>query len=165
MEYVLPAVVGAVYALLMTLIREPHRRRFNAVMLAGAGAVYLGSGGFGAWEFAFTALVTYVAFRGLDSWTYIGVGWLLHAAWDAAHHLYGVSMLPFVDDASLGCAICDPVIALWCFAGGVSVRELLGRGRKSATRDEAREATVTDATTTATALETTTATGPAPTAR
>lgn len=135
MQYVLPVAlpvaVGVAYALLMTLIREPHRRRFNAIMLAGAGAAYLSGGGLGGWEFAFTAVVTYVAFRGLDSWTFIGIGWLLHAAWDAVHHLNGISLIPFVDDASLGCAVCDPVIALWCFAGGASVRELLGRGRQS----------------------------------
>ncbi|MFE0250464.1 DUF6010 family protein [Streptomyces sp. NPDC059010] len=135
MQYVAPIGVGILYALLMSLIREPHRRRFNAVMVAGAGAAYLSGGGMGGWEFPFTALVTYVAFRGLDSWTFIGVAWLLHTAWDIVHHIKGDPIIPFAHTSSLGCAICDPVIALWCFAGGRTPRELLewmrgARGRK-----------------------------------
>ncbi|MFI1732994.1 DUF6010 family protein [Streptomyces acidicola] len=39
-------------------------------------------------------------------------------------------MIPFFADSSLGCAICDPVIALWRLAGGRTPRELFrGRGR------------------------------------
>ncbi|MFD3308803.1 DUF6010 family protein [Streptomyces sp. NPDC058656] len=135
MQYFLPIVIGVVYALLMSLIREPHRRRFNAIMVAGAGAAYLSGGGMGGWEFAFTAVVAYVAYRGLDSWTFIGVGWLLHTAWDVVHHVKGNPLIPFAHDSSLGCAICDPVIALWCFMGGLSPRELLRKVRSGKTRD------------------------------
>ncbi|GAB3981910.1 DUF6010 family protein [Actinoallomurus acanthiterrae] len=123
--YIMPVVIGVAYALLMSVIREPHRRRVNALMIAGAGAAYLSGGAMGGWEFAFTALLTYVAFRGLDSWTFIGVGWLLHTAWDIVHHLKGHPIIPFADGSSMGCAICDPVIALWCFAGGRTPRELI----------------------------------------
>ncbi len=125
MQYVAPIGVGLLYALLMSLIREPHRRRFNAVMVAGAGAAYLSGGGLGGWEFAFTAVITYVAYRGLDSWTFIGVAWLLHTGWDIVHHVKGNPIIPFAHTSSLGCAICDPVIALWCFAGGRTPRELV----------------------------------------
>ncbi|MGW6905583.1 DUF6010 family protein [Streptomyces sp. NPDC054940] len=125
MTYVLPALIGLVYVLLMCLVREPHRRRLNAVMVAGAGAAYLSGGGLGGWEFAFTALATYVAYRGLDSWAFIGIGWLLHTAWDVVHHLKGNPIVPFSHDSSLGCAICDPVIALWCLGGGRTPRELV----------------------------------------
>lgn len=124
---VMPVVIGLLYVLVMSLLREPHRRRLNAVMIAGAGAAYLSGGGLGGWEFAFTAVVTYVAYRGLESWNFIGAGWLLHTAWDVVHHLEGSPIIPFLDGSSLGCAICDPVIALWCFLGGPSLRELVGR--------------------------------------
>ena len=77
--------------------------------------------GLGAWEFAFTAATTYVAYRGLRSYTFIGVAWLLHTGWDVIHHLYGSPIVPFVAKSSLGCAICDPVIALWCFLGAPSL--------------------------------------------
>ncbi|MFD7219612.1 DUF6010 family protein [Streptomyces sp. NPDC059892] len=134
MQYVMPIGIGILYVSLMCLIREPHRRRFNAIMIAGAGAAYLSGGGLGGWEFAFTALLTYVAYRGLDSWTFIGIGWLLHTAWDVVHHLKGSPLIPFAHDSSLGCAICDPVIALWCLRGGPSLRELL-RGKRPTTRE------------------------------
>ncbi|MGN9909675.1 DUF6010 family protein [Phytohabitans sp. LJ34] len=121
MTVVVPLFVGVLYVTLMSLIREPHRRTFNALMVAGAGAAYLSGGGLGVAEIAFTAVMVYVAFRGLGSWTFIGIGWLLHTAWDVVHHLRGEPILPFAHDSSLGCAICDPVIALWCLAGGPSV--------------------------------------------
>jgi hypothetical protein len=115
-----PILIGLAYVALNSLIPEPHRRHFNAIMVAGAGAAYL-SGGFGAWELAFTAAVTYCAYRGLESWRFIGIGWLLHTAWDVVHHVKGSPILPFAHDSSLGCAICDPVIAAWCLAGGPAV--------------------------------------------
>ena len=75
-------------------------------------------------------MITYCAYRGLRSYGFIGVGWLLHTGWDVLHHLYGNPIVPFVPDSSLGCAICDPVIALWCFAGGPSVYDLFRGSRR-----------------------------------
>ncbi len=124
MTVIAPILIGITYVVLMSLIREPHRRSFNAIMVAGAGAAYLSSGGgFGPWEFAFAAAVTYCAYRGLRSWTFIGIGWLLHTGWDILHHLNGSPLIPFAADSSFGCAICDPVIALWCLTGGVSITD------------------------------------------
>ena len=117
-------LIGIAYALLNSFLAEPHRRRFNALMVAGAGAAYLSSGAFGPWELAFTAAVTYCACRGLESWAFIGAAWLLHTALDVLHHLKGAPILPFAHTSSLGCAICDPVIAIWCFTGGRSVKEV-----------------------------------------
>ena len=133
MRYLVPIVIGLLYVLLMSLVPEAHRRRLNAVTVAGAGAAYLSGGGLGGWEFAFTALATYVAHRGLESWNWIGVGWLLHTGWDIVHHLKGHPIVPFAHDSSLGCAICDPVIALWCLRQGPSARELI-RGRAMSSR-------------------------------
>jgi hypothetical protein len=79
------------------------------------------------WEFAFLAAVTYSAFRGLQSYELIGVGWLLHTGWDVLRHLYGNPIVPFAADSSFGCAVCDPVIAMWCFAGAPSVYDLFRR--------------------------------------
>jgi Family of unknown function (DUF6010) len=124
-----PIIVALVYVSLSSLLKEPNRRNFNAIMIAGAGAAYL-NGGFGIWEFAFTVVVTFCAYQGLRSYTFIGIGWLLHTGWDVLHHLYGTPIVPFVPTSSLGCAICDPVIAVWCFAGAPSVFDLFRR-RKS----------------------------------
>lgn len=142
MIVIAPVLIGLAYAALNSLIPAVHRRPVNAIMVAGAGAAYL-SGGFGVWELLFTAAMTYVAFRGLRSWRWIGVAWLMHTAWDLLHHRYGEPILPFAAHSSLGCAICDPVIAAWCLAGGRSVPDLwrswIDRtaGRRAATGDAA----------------------------
>ena len=125
MSVIAPLLIGIAYVLVMSLLPDRHRRKFNAVLVAGAGAAYLSGGGLGGWEFAFTTVMAYVAYRGLESWNYIGVGWLLHTGWDIVHHLKGNPIVPFAHDSSFGCAVCDPVIAVWCFAGGPSVTALL----------------------------------------
>nr|WP_330359604.1 DUF6010 family protein [Actinosynnema sp. ALI-1.44] len=115
------ALVPFAYIAAMSLVREPHRRRLNAVAVGGAGAAYLSGGGMGGWEIAFTVVMTYVAYRGLESWTFIGIAWLLHTGWDIIHHVKGYPIIPFVEHSSLGCAVCDPILAIWCFAGGRSI--------------------------------------------
>lgn len=121
-----PVVVALVYILGCSRIREPSRRHFNAIMIAGAGAAYL-NGGLGVWEFAFTPVMTFLAFKGLNDYRYIGAGWVLHTVWDVVHHHYGTPIVPFAPTSSAGCAICDVVLALWCFAGGPSIRDLRSR--------------------------------------
>ncbi len=119
-NWLAPLVIGLLYITLSSLLKEPARQKFNAVMIAGAGAAYL-SGGFGVWEFVFVTLITYCAFRGLADYRFIGAAWLLHTCWDFAHYLYGDPIVPFAAPSSFGCAICDPVIAVWCFTGAPPV--------------------------------------------
>lgn len=121
MSVLMPLLIGVVAVLVLSLIPEPHRQKVNALGIAGAGAVYISGGGFGVWELAFSAAMTVVAYLGLRRWTWIGVGWLMHTGWDVLHHLKGNPILPFAHDSSFGCAICDPVIALWCLTGGRSL--------------------------------------------
>jgi len=125
-----PVIVAGLYIVVSSLIREPNRRNFNAIMIGGAGAAYL-SGGFGLWEFAFAGLVTFCAYKGLQSYTFIGMGWLLHTVWDVMHYFYGNPIVPFVPTSSAGCAITDAIIAIWFFAEAPSVFDLL-RFRKAA---------------------------------
>ncbi len=114
-----PLVVAGVFILLCGLLKEPARRRFSAIMIAGAGAAYLG-GGFGVWEFGFCALITFIAYRGLQDYRFTAAGWVLHTLWDVAHHLYGNPIVPFLPMSSAGCAICDLGLAAWYFAGAPS---------------------------------------------
>ena len=123
MDVVAPIIVALLFIAATSAFKEPQRRNFMAIMIAGAGAAYL-IGGFGVWEFVFTAVVTYSAYEGLALYRFIGIGWMLHSAWDVMHNLYGTPIVPFVPTSSLGCAICDPVIAAWCFAGAPSVYDL-----------------------------------------
>lgn len=129
-DVVAPIIVAIVFIVAVSAFPEPQRRNFNAIMIAGAGAAYL-NGGLGIWEFAFTTVVTYCAYKGLNSYGFIGLGWILHTGWDVMHHLYGTPIVPFVPTSSLGCAICDPIIAAWCFAGAPSVYRFAARRKLS----------------------------------
>jgi hypothetical protein len=120
-QWIIPVVIALVFIVLVSLIKEPARQKIMAVMIAGAGAAYLSGGGFGLWELAFCSVLAVAAYQGLRSYRFIGIGWLLHTGWDILHHLYGNPLLPFDLTSSLGCAICDPVIAAWCFAGAPSL--------------------------------------------
>jgi hypothetical protein len=127
--WIVPVIIAMVFILLVSLIKEPARQKIMALMIAGAGAAYLSGGGFGLWEMAFCGVLAVFAYQGLRSYTFIGIGWLLHTAWDILHHLYGNPLLPFDATSSLGCTICDPAIALWCFAGAPSLWEVM-RGKR-----------------------------------
>ncbi len=122
-------MIALAFILLVSLIKEPNRRSFMAILVAGAAAAYLSGGGFGKWELVFCTVMAFCAYQGLRSYRFIGIGWVLHTAWDILHHLYGNPLLPFDATSSLGCAICDPVIAACCFAGAPSLYPLL-RGRR-----------------------------------
>ncbi len=75
------------------------------------------SGGLGVWELPFAAAGSVVAYLGLRWHRFIGVAWLMHSAWDMAHHLYGNTIWPFMATSSFGCMIFDAVIAVWFLAG------------------------------------------------
>jgi hypothetical protein len=120
-DVVAPVAVATVWITLMSLVKEPMRRSLMAILVAGAGAAYMSGGGMGAWEVAFTTVMAVCSYRGLQSYRFTGSAWLLHTAWDVVHHLTGHPIIPFYAMSSLGCAICDPVIALWCFAGAPPV--------------------------------------------
>lgn len=130
-----PALGGLVFIAIMSLVREPARRHFNAVFVAGASGVYL-SGGLGPWELGFPAVVGgVVAYLGLRSYRLIGLAWLLHSAWDIVHHLYGNPIWPFMPTSSFGCMVFDAVIAVWFLAGAPALP-----GRQRAPQVETRSA-------------------------
>jgi Family of unknown function (DUF6010) len=54
-----PILIALIFISLCSLLEEPKRRDFMAIMIAGAGAAYL-NGGLGKWEFVFTAFVTWL---------------------------------------------------------------------------------------------------------
>ena len=115
---VLGPVLGAVvFVLIMSCVREPARRRFNAVFVAGASGAYLSGGGFGPWELIYPAVTAPIVYLGLDSYRFIGIAWLMHSGWDLAHHLYGRPIWPFLPTSSFGFLIFDALIALWFLRG------------------------------------------------
>ena len=123
MDYIGPVIGAGVFVLIMSLVHEPARRTFNAVLIGGASGVYL-SGGFGVWELVYPAIVTPIVYLGLNSYRYIGIAWLMHAAWDVPHHLWGHPIWPFMPTSSFGCVIFDTLVGIWCLAGATSLTQL-----------------------------------------
>lgn len=117
------AIIALIFITIMSLVKEPNRQKLNAIIIAGAGGVYW-SGGLGVWEFAFGSLMLFVAFKGLKHYYFIGIGWLLHTVWDVLHHLYGNPIVSFAPSSSAGCAICDPILAVWFFFGAPTIFNL-----------------------------------------
>jgi hypothetical protein len=73
---------------------------------------------------------TTFALCGLRSYRWIGTGWLIHAGWDAMHHLWGNPIWPFMPSSAMGWLIFDSSIAPWFLAGAPSIlRHLPGTSR------------------------------------
>jgi Family of unknown function (DUF6010) len=132
MDLVGPSIGGLLFILIMSFVPEPARQRFNAIFVAGAGSAYL-NGGLGVWEFAYIALATALAFKGLSSYRYIGIAWLSHTIWDVMHHLYATPIWPWMPTSSAGCAVFDAVIALWFFLHAPSAIDWLRSRRTQST--------------------------------
>jgi hypothetical protein len=115
--------IAFIYIVLFSLVKEPDRQKLSAIVAAGAGAAYW-SGGMGVWEFAFGTIMLFVAFKGLANYYFIGIAWLLHTSWDVVHHLYANPIVSFVPSSSAGCAVCDPILAIWYFFRAPSVFRL-----------------------------------------
>jgi hypothetical protein len=126
MDCIGPVIGASLFVLVMSLVPEPTRRILNAVIVGGASGAYL-SGGFGPWELAYPALVTPVVYWALRSHRFIGIAWLMHAAWDLPHHLWGNPIWPFMPTSSFGCFVFDSLIAVWFVSGAPNLNELLQR--------------------------------------
>jgi|SRR5215470_10778019 len=127
MNYIAPAVAAVVFVLVMSLVKEPTRRTFNAVLVAGATGTYLSGGGFGVWELLYPVIAMPVVYLGLRSYPLIGVAWLMHACWDLAHHFWGRPLWPFLPTSSFGCMVFDAAIAVWFLAGAPSLLPFVSR--------------------------------------
>lgn len=119
-NFVPPTIAAVVFILIMSAVKEPIRKNFNAVGAAGFATLYA-NGGFGMWEFAYMAIAVFPAYFGLKSYKWIGVAWLMHSGWDLVHHLYGNTMWHWAPSSSFGCFVMDALVAIWFFAGAPSV--------------------------------------------
>jgi hypothetical protein len=126
MDYIGPVIGAIVFIVIMSLVREPARRTINAMIVAGASGAYLSGGGFGPWELIFPVIALPIAYRGLRSYPFTGIAWLMHSGWDILHHVWGNPIWPFMPSSSFGCTIFDAVIAVWFLAGAPAVTTLFG---------------------------------------
>lgn len=116
-------LIAVICIAIFSLVKELERQIINALIIAGAGAVYW-SGGLGVWEFPFGAIMLFLAFKGLTNYRYIAIGWLLHTCWDIVHHLYANPIVALSPSSSAGCAVSDTILALWFFYKAPSVFNL-----------------------------------------
>lgn len=116
-------LIAIAFIVVMSFVREPARQKINAIIIAGAGSVYWNSG-LGVSEFLFGSLMLFVAFKGLKHYYFIGIGWLLHTGWDIMHHLFATPIVYLEPSSSAGCAVCDPILALWFFLGAPTIWNL-----------------------------------------
>lgn len=121
MDFIGPAIGAVIFIILMNKTPEPRRHKFNAVFVAGAGAAYL-NGGLGAWEYLYVIFATALAYKGLDSYKYIGIAWLAHTAWDIVHHIWATPIWPWMATSSIGCAVFDAIIGFWFIASRLESR-------------------------------------------
>jgi Family of unknown function (DUF6010) len=116
-------VVAVLYIAIFSWVKEPYRQKINALLIAGAGATYW-SGGFGYWEFPLGPVMIFLAYKGLQDYRYLALGWMVHTAFDWMHHLWGHPIIPMEPSSSAGCGIADPIMALWLYAGAPSIWRL-----------------------------------------
>ncbi|MBX7481697.1 DUF6010 family protein [Qipengyuania qiaonensis] len=126
-------VVGVAFILLAGLLPEPWRQRSMA-MLVGFGSGLYWEGALGGWEYLPMLAGLALALLGLRWYPAIGLAWLVHTANDIAHHAYGDPLLASIPLSSFGCAVFDPVIAIWFFAGAP---DLIGTVRRRRARSMA----------------------------
>lgn len=134
MDYVGPAIAAIAFIFIMSRLQRSVCLQLNAILVIGASGVYM-SGGFGVWELAYALLAGPVlGYWALRSFYAIGVGWLMHAAWDLLHHLYGNPIWPFMPSSSAGCLIFDTLIGAWFLCGAPALGAVRGTAATSVAR-------------------------------
>ena len=134
-DYLGPAAAALAFIAIMSMVKEPTRRHLNAILMGGAGGVYLSGGGFGPWETIYPAASIPIAYAALSSYRFVAIGWLLHAGWDIVHHRFGNPIWPFMPTSSFGCMIFDAILAIWMFAGAPSWLPSRSIGREAVGAD------------------------------
>lgn len=109
-----PALAGLLFVAVLARITEPVRHRILAVTAAGFSTLYV-AGGLGPWELLYMVPAAYVAYRALTSYRFVALAWLMHPVWDLVHHIAGQPLWAWAPGSSLGCAVFDPIVALWAW--------------------------------------------------
>lgn len=121
-------IIAGVYIFAFSYVKEPARQQINAFIIAGAGATYWSSG-LGYYEFPLGVIMIALAYKGLSNYQYLALGWIVHTFYDVLHHLYANPIVPMSSSSSAGCAICDPILALWLFLGAPSVFKIFQKSK------------------------------------
>jgi len=115
--------IAAIFITIFSFVKEPYRQQINALVIAGAGGVYWSSG-LGFYEFPLGVIMIFLAYKGMKDYKYLALGWIVHTVYDVLHHYYGNPIIPMAPASSAGCAICDPILAIWLYFNAPSVLRL-----------------------------------------
>ena len=114
-------IIPAIWICSFSVVAEPQRRQVNCILVGLAASTY-GNHSFGSIEAAGTVTVLTLGILGLRDYRWLGAAWLVHAGLDIAHHLVSDPMFRYFPASSLGCAVTDPILALWFFVGAPDIR-------------------------------------------
>jgi Family of unknown function (DUF6010) len=123
-NFTLASLLVPIFITLMSLLKEPLRQKINAGLIAVAGGAYINAG-LMPFDQLFNVLLVFIAYKGLQDYKFIALGWILHTCWDIVHHFYGNPIDPTMPDSTNVCAFFDPQIALWFYFGAPSIFDLL----------------------------------------
>jgi hypothetical protein len=121
-------IIPAIWICSFSAVSEPQRRQVNCILVGLAASTY-GNHSFGLIESAGTITVLTLGILGLHNYRWLGAAWLVHTGLDIAHHLVSDPMFRYFPASSLGCAVTDPILALWFFAEAPDIRDVIKRLR------------------------------------
>jgi Family of unknown function (DUF6010) len=104
----------------------------NCILVGLAASTY-GNHSFGLIEAAGTLTVLTLGILGLGNYRWLGAAWLVHTGLDLAHHFVSDPMFRYFPASSLGCAVTDPILALWFFAEAPDIRDAIEQLRAKLT--------------------------------
>jgi hypothetical protein len=122
-NFLLAALLAPIFITIMSLLKEPLRQKINAGLIAVAGGAYINAG-LMPFDQLFNVLLVFIAYKGLQDYKFIALGWILHTCWDIVHHFYGNPIDPSVPYSTNVCAFFDVFIAIWFFFNAPSIFSL-----------------------------------------
>jgi Family of unknown function (DUF6010) len=126
---ILALILFPIFITIMSLLKEPLRQKINAGLIAVAGGAYINAG-LMPFDQLFNVLLVFIAYKGLQNYKFIALGWLLHTCWDIVHHFYGKPIDITIPDSTNVCAFFDVFIAIWFYYGAPSVFDFVKRKSK-----------------------------------
>ncbi len=119
-------IIPIIWIWSFSAVSEPRRQQVNCILVGLAASTY-GNHSFGPIEAAGTMTVLTFGILGLSNYRWLGAAWLTHAGLDIAHHLVSDPMFRYFPASSLGCAVTDPILALWFFADAPDIRDAIAK--------------------------------------
>jgi Family of unknown function (DUF6010) len=129
-NFLLAALLAPIFITIMSLLKAPLRQKINAGLIAVAGGAYINAGLMPFDQF-FNILLVFIAYKGLQNYKFIALGWVLHTCWDIVHHFYGNPIDPSVPYSTNVCAFFDPMIAAWFYIGAPPVFDVVKKKFKT----------------------------------